>query len=134
MPDEDQTLLMVSQSLGVSPNKYLVTRTRHEFERDARGFLKSKFLMIEIVSGMLGASDSKSKKVTQEDNEEFSGDLIKSGPEMSDSDAKSWAQRERKSSKAYPWLKKSGRRNYNVINLDTRDPNKFMEGIRRFGR
>jgi len=68
------------------------------------------------------------------DPQGFAEGLMKSGPEMSDEDAAKWAQRERNSSKAYPWLKRSGRRNYNVVNLDTRDPNKFMEGIKKFGR
>ena len=124
---------MVSQNLGLSPNNYLVTRSRTEFERDARGLLKSKLLMVEIVSSMFDGDGGNPSGEISSQPQDFEGGLIKAGPEMSDEDAVKWAQRERKSSKAYPWLKRSGRRNYNVVNLDTRDPNKFMEGIKKFG-
>ncbi|MEC7116518.1 MAG: hypothetical protein VXW76_08160, partial [Actinomycetota bacterium] len=134
MPNDDEILVMVSHNLGMSPNSYLVTRSREEFLRDSKGLLKSRLLLVEVVSSMFDDRSSGKQNSISQEPQIPSGDLIKSGPEMSDEDAAKWAQRELNSSRAYPWLKRSGRRSYNVINLDTSDPNPFMEGIRKFGR
>lgn len=132
MPKEGEILSMICLSIGISPGTYLTTRTRKEFEFDAKGLLKSKLLVVEIVSNIFGSSEGSKdqERVTQQS---FDGELIKAGPEMSDEQAISWAHRERRSSKAYPWLKKSNRRNYNVVNLDTRNAEEFMKGIKSFG-
>jgi len=57
----------------------------------------------------------------------------KAGPEMSDRAAGDWARRAARSSKKYGWYKTSPNRRYNVVNLDTRDPNQFRKNIRKFG-
>ena len=57
----------------------------------------------------------------------------KAGPEMSDRAAGDWARRAAISSKRYGWYKTSPNRRYNVVNLDTRDPNQFRKNIRKFG-
>lgn len=142
MPDESVIVTMAAHAVGISRDHYLVTRTREQFTQDAHSIMKSSLLTVEVVAAMFageggGAAQSGAMPdpYDQVRNAEFpeGSHLQKAGPEMTDSKAAEWARRSVKSSKPYSWYKRSPHRNYNVVNLDTRDPKAFNAGIRKFG-
>ena len=147
MPDEGVLITMLAHKCGISRSKYLVTRSREEFTHDAQGFMKSTLLSLEVLGSMFGGDSESSGKPSLSGNyvnpgedlknasvEERGNHWEKAGPEMSDQQAAEWARRAAKSQRKYSWYKGSPNRRYKVINLDTRDPKRFMQGVKKFGK
>lgn len=104
--------------------------------------MKSSLINVEIISSMLssafGGADEKPDALhdpaddVKAAQEPSANHVSKSGPEMTDEGSAAWARRSMKSRRMYNWYKTSSNKKYNIINLDTRDPNEFMAGVRRF--
>tara|TARA_Y100001973_G_scaffold106348_1_gene183684 strand:+ start:28142 stop:28528 length:387 start_codon:yes stop_codon:yes gene_type:complete len=128
----------------MSRDRYVLTRTRTQFEADARSVMKTNLLTVEIIGSMFEGDSSKGGQPSQGmpdpydqvRNAEFPDPehLQKAGPEMSDQQAAEWARRESRSHKPYGWYKMSSNRRYHVVNLDTRNPKAFMTGVKKFGK
>lgn len=101
---------------------------------DVSGIMKDKLIVLEVVAEMLGGKTSESPQPGQQLNEDPTDArfLSKSGPEMTDEGSAAWMRRSQKSKSMYSWYKKSSNKRYNVVNLDTRDPEEFKKNIARF--
>jgi len=146
MPDEGVIVTMLAHTLGMSRDRYVLTRTREQFTVDVQGLLKSQLMSMEVLGSMFGGDDDGTTKSLPPPDMVNPGEDLrnadvpaagnhwdKAGPEMSDRAAGDWARRSARSSKRYGWYKTSPNRNYNVVNLDTRDPDQFRRNIRKFG-
>lgn len=145
MPDESVIATMAAHAVGISRDHYLVTRTREQFTLDAHSIMKSSLLTVEVVSSMFGGESSGESGMQPDRRMADPYDEVrnfvpddpehvqKAGPEMSDPQAAAWARREARSHKPYSWYKMSPNKRYNVVNLDTRNPKKFMAGVKKFG-
>lgn len=147
MPDEGVLVTMLAHTLGMSRDRYVLSRTRDQFTDDVQGLMKSQLMSMEVLSSMFtGDEDAENPSTPQHDFVNPGEDLRnantsdpgnhwdKAGPEMSDPQSADWARRSVKSSKVYNWYKRAPNRGYNVVNLDTRDPKQFTRNVRKFGK
>tara|TARA_R110001592_G_scaffold72890_4_gene222721 strand:- start:4825 stop:5268 length:444 start_codon:yes stop_codon:yes gene_type:complete len=147
MPDEGVLVTMLAHTLGMSRDRYVLSRTRDQFTDDVQGLMKSQLMSMEVLSSMFtGDEDAENPSAPQHDFVNPGEDLRnaktsdpgnhwdKAGPEMSDPQSADWARRAVKSSQVYNWYKRAPSRGYNVVNLDTRDPGQFKKNVRRFGK
>ena len=138
---------MIAHTLSMSRDKYVLTRTREQFLADSHALMKSQLMTVEVIASMFSGDSDSSDAPPQPDNYVNPGEDLrnarpeangnhweKAGPEMSDQQSADWARRAVKSQRKYPWYKGSPNRRYNVVNLDTRDPKKFMQGVKKFGK
>ena len=97
MPDEGVIVTMLSHTLGMSRDRYVLTRTREQFSHDVQGLLKSQLMSMEVLSSMFGGEDDGSAKsvpppdminpgedLRNADIPESGNHWDKAGPEMSD--------------------------------------------------
>ena len=101
---------------------------------DVSGIMKDKLIVLEVVAEMLGGKSSGTPSSEQQLNEDPSDArfLSKSGPEMSDQGSAEWMRRSQKSKSMYSWYRKSSNKRYNVVNLDTRNPEEFKKNVAMF--
>ena len=147
MPDEGVLVTMLAHTLGMSRDRYVLSRTRDQFTDDVQGLMKSQLMSMEVLSSMFtGDEDAEKPSAPQYDFVNPGEDLRnaktsdpgnhwdKAGPEMSDPQSADWARRSVKSRQIYDWYKHAPNRGYNVVNLDTRDPRQFNKNVRKFGK
>lgn len=81
-------------------------------------------VMTSLINGVLGGkgeSENTLQAPPMQSDPATPGDVIK-------------MRRERNSSTMYPWLRKIGGRNYQVFNLDSRDPGAFKQATHQLGK
>lgn len=127
---------MVAQAVGIPLGLYLTTRSRHQFELDAKATMSKIMMPIECVlsvvnSALGGESSSSSSQIDM--------DAVRATPRHPDAPDfpepnDELARRERRSSTQYGWYRRVSGRSYNVHNLDTRNPGEFKRATDRIGQ
>ena len=129
MPDTGTLVTMVAHTVNVSTGTYLTTRTRRQFERDAKATMSGKLLPVEVVLGVvasaLGADTGKRPPPVSER-------LDLPSKKLSDAEHEQ-EYRERKSRQMYGWYRRVSGRSYSVHNLDTRNPAEFKGITKKIG-
>ncbi len=127
MPDDVTLLYMISHKVGISPNKYVTTKTRDQFSYDARAALASTYMPIEILADAFGlTADGEEVNPADSGAAGSPGESEKGTPEQ--------IRRASRSRNAYPWYRRVAGRNYTVHNLDTRNPQEFKRATRMLGQ